>query len=319
MIDEFDNDCGYDFKNIQFKRYKVTSTVIDVTVIQDYYIGFKPYDDYNLNSMKNLEVNESEFRYIYTFNDSSYNDLSMNNSTNRCFSNHISRYKNEFKNNICTLNNVVIYNSLGDITLYKFDDDCKAMSVFSADASTFMNHFGQFSKGNVLFSAHFSQNKFLDNFTSCTIISELSMQENYISEYAQHNTILVKRFSNNDIGTRFTYNTINNFNEEVGFNRIKDYVQNNNITCRFMSNDIGHNFMNNEITSRFATNKVGDNFKNNYCAGIINSDFKVMCQYNTFGSITACTIGSGFRYNTFKKASDANSTTIKNCTFGDYV
>lgn len=72
MIDEFKNDCPYDFKNIQFKRYKCSGINMD-----NAYLGIKALW-YNKNTEKVANhpdhstlytiADENDFRWYYTFN-----------------------------------------------------------------------------------------------------------------------------------------------------------------------------------------------------------------------------------------------------------
>ena len=62
MIDEWQNDCPYDFKNVQFKRYKATalSEVLEEAIDGQYYA-------YN-GDMRNVEIeDEEDFVWAYTF------------------------------------------------------------------------------------------------------------------------------------------------------------------------------------------------------------------------------------------------------------
>ena len=62
MIDEWQNDCPYDFKNVQFKRYKATALneVINESINGQYYA-------YN-GEMMNVEIaNKEDFVWAYTF------------------------------------------------------------------------------------------------------------------------------------------------------------------------------------------------------------------------------------------------------------
>ena len=62
MIDEWQNDCPYDFKNVQFKRYKATamSEVLEEAIDGQYYA-------YN-GDMMNVEIeDEEDFVWAYTF------------------------------------------------------------------------------------------------------------------------------------------------------------------------------------------------------------------------------------------------------------
>ena len=63
MIDEWQNDCPYDFKNVQFKRYRVTnnSTNGELSDLNGTYIGYN-------GDMTGLSIpNTSDFIWAYTF------------------------------------------------------------------------------------------------------------------------------------------------------------------------------------------------------------------------------------------------------------
>lgn len=59
MIDEWNNDCPYDFKNIQFKRYKITSSISSSLV--------GTYLATEANSDTDLEIDNNNSKMFYTF------------------------------------------------------------------------------------------------------------------------------------------------------------------------------------------------------------------------------------------------------------
>lgn len=59
MIDEWNNDCPYDFKNIQFKRYKITSS--NSSSLVGSYLATKAISDIG------LEIDNTDYRVFYTF------------------------------------------------------------------------------------------------------------------------------------------------------------------------------------------------------------------------------------------------------------
>ncbi len=59
MKDEFGNECGYDFKNIMFKRYKVLASEEATNSLDGKYVGFVG----NMSGIRSLEV----YCYCYTF------------------------------------------------------------------------------------------------------------------------------------------------------------------------------------------------------------------------------------------------------------
>ena len=59
MIDEWNNDCPYDFKNIQFKRYKITKSKSSSLV--GTYLATESISNIG------LEVDDNDYKMFYTF------------------------------------------------------------------------------------------------------------------------------------------------------------------------------------------------------------------------------------------------------------
>ena len=59
MIDEWNNDCPYDFKNIQFKRYKITNA--NQSDLVGTYLGLKE------NNATSIEIDANDNIWCYTF------------------------------------------------------------------------------------------------------------------------------------------------------------------------------------------------------------------------------------------------------------
>ena len=75
MKDEFDNVCHYDFKNIQFARYKVTACA-NCTSLVGMYVGTINFGGTTILSSR-MTIDTSDVRYYYTF-DCCGTDYSMN-------------------------------------------------------------------------------------------------------------------------------------------------------------------------------------------------------------------------------------------------
>ena len=67
MKDEFGNEAPYDFKNVLLKRYKITSSPGALGIV----------DTYGL-AVGNIEVDESDEMWCYTFNGADYADFGLN-------------------------------------------------------------------------------------------------------------------------------------------------------------------------------------------------------------------------------------------------
>lgn len=88
MIDEFGNNIPYDFKNIQFKRYKITGTTDDR---QNAFIG----KYYAFNGSYGVTYDANDFNWYYTCCDTNGNDLSIQNVNDHNWDN--CRYTKEVK------------------------------------------------------------------------------------------------------------------------------------------------------------------------------------------------------------------------------
>ena len=92
MIDEFNNDIPYDFKNIQFKRYKITSSV------QGDLVG-----KYATPDAVDVTVDDSTPYWCYTFSTDSLEDVSLDGYSNLVYNNIIPK----FHYGLSLLNNIV--------------------------------------------------------------------------------------------------------------------------------------------------------------------------------------------------------------------
>ena len=84
MKDEFGNECPYDFKNIQFKRYKITSSTAPTDLV----------GKYATSNAYNVTVNTSTTYWCYTFSTTSLKDASLDGYSNNVYNNIIPKYKN---------------------------------------------------------------------------------------------------------------------------------------------------------------------------------------------------------------------------------
>ena len=65
MKDEFNNECHYDFKNIQFARYKVTACA-NCTSLVNKYVGVKDFSG-NAILTNRMTIDDNDYKYFYTF------------------------------------------------------------------------------------------------------------------------------------------------------------------------------------------------------------------------------------------------------------
>ena len=168
MKDEWNNECPYDFKNIQFKRWEVTAYSAVPSLVVDgednyygYYYGAKGLDDNNVLSNATYGSNSGWF-YTFALKDlasSEWYDYTVVNSLGLksdeeneivCYGNKIKEVKDEYnsgKGEIpIMLNNIVFFNCYTDLsdTSYAEDySDCFYNTFGNdCDSNTFGNSCG---------------------------------------------------------------------------------------------------------------------------------------------------------------------------------
>ena len=239
MKDEFGNVAPYDFKNIQFARYKITAVEnSNINSLVGMYLGFKSVDSPSSVYPSGTTVqNTAVYRYTFcrlsgtTSYDISVAQYGQNNFY--CHGNIIRPYFNGKK---MYLPNFVLGGD-GFDSLYgnEFGENCRDFSAYRA---CYNNHVGNEAR-------------------ICSIGQ--SFNNNTIGLYFQYNTI-GQSFSDNTIGNYFNYNTIGNdfYNNSIGNNAYYNTIGNS-----FQSNSIGNNFRYNSIGQSFGGNTIGEWFNNN--------------------------------------------------------
>ena len=271
MIDELGNDCPYDFKNVQFKRYAVEdkSPNGELADLKGTYIGYN-------SDMQGLNIpNKDDFIWMYTFSlykENEYIDYSSN-----ClygpFTNDIG-YFNSPKKGQCVyntlsntygsvdidgqfyvsliLNNIVL---ISEITSFGFPDE---MMYNTFDIANFnmtlkdspeKNKFGNKCYNNI---AGGMFNSFGNNCTNNSL-------------YFCHN---------NTFGNRCVYNLLGYYCEN---NTFGNNCENNTFVTGCSSNTFGNDCYSNTFGNYCHSNTFG-----NYCS---NNTFGNYCYENTFGNI----------------------------------
>lgn len=303
MKDESNNECTYDFKNIQFKRWKVDD---EHTYFTDKYVGFA-----NMSDPLQLSVpDEDDFIWCYTFS-SSWNggeqdDMSIVEQNGV----HDNIFLNNINNDSVLSNNVMFGNNNYNNT---FNYGCN-INTFGPNCDT--NVIGANFNNNIIgttFKANdilndFAVNKIMANFKINIILN--TFQNNIILDDFRSNVIL-GGCSHNIIGSTSYYNKIErdfSYNEiGNGFcsNSIKYSCRNNEIGKDFKFNDIGINFQANDIDDYFQNNVIGSDFKNNTTSNNV--------EHNTIGNLcTHNNIFSGFKYNTVQNKFEYNDISGNN-------
>ena len=288
MIDEFNNDIPYDFKNIQFLRKFDSDKGLWSTV---------PTDNTGVP--------------CYTFSSSgnsattSFTDMSLL-ASNRIYSNSIGNYVNNNKqtlNNNCFFGSSCYSNSFG-INCYNnsFGKGCDSNILGN---NCYSNSFGSNcdgnSFGNNCYSNIFGNNCYSNSFGSrCYLNSFISSCfRNTFGNYCYRNT-----FGNNCGSNTFENNCVSNtFGNDCSSNTFGNNYQNNTFGNDCSSNTFGNICLFNSFGSNCSSNSFG-----NDC--LFNS-FGNNCDGNSFGS----------RCNNIKFASDSSASTkyhfYQNNHFGD--
>ena len=281
MIDEWNNDCPYDFKNIQFKRFAVTkydrvsSLVVDNE--ENYYRYYYGALDFDGNRVISATYGE-DFVWVYTFAlkdlaTEAWHDYTILNSIGlktdesvniTCHSNIIKEYRNEYLGEngekAIWLNNIVFLNCYTDISSPDYSEDYSR-----CNNNTFGNNCANNTFGN-----YCTSNTFGNNFANNSFGNEC--QNNSFGNECQNNS-----FGNYCIDSSFgnscTNNTFGNYCTNNTFG--------NNCTSNTFGNDCTNNTFGNSCTNNTFGNSCNNNTFGNYCN---SNTFSNDCDNNTFGN-----------------------------------
>ena len=292
MIDEFDNDIPYDFKNIQFKHPN------DTTTYPHYYYTFAS-DNIEDNTDCSLNINIPCMCYSNTIR----NTISMEDIAESpmmlnqiifigaiCFCNSFGNFC--FGN---SFGSECISNSFGNLfSNNSFGSDC-SNNTFRVACT--VNTFGDGCRENI-FGNGYHNNTFGNNCQSNTFGNDC--QGNTFGGGCQSNT-----FGNdcvdNTIGNNYQSNT---FGNDCTNNTIGDNFQSNTL-----GNDCGGNTFGNDCANNSFGNGCYDNTFGNDCA---NNSFGNGCYDNTFGNSCYNNIfGNECQYIKFASDSSGSATKYK--------
>lgn len=278
MVDEFGNDVPYDFKNILFKRYKI-SACEKVPDLVDWYLGIQNISHYT--------TDVEDFIWCYTFTwINENNEIEDCSIVGQTIPSDEQQYPGVFGNIIKACSAECFYPeepesagfALNDIVIQATYEDEGGTSY-----GTYGNTFGHNCYSNTLGGNGCYNNTFGNNCSSNTFGSDCTC-----------NT--------------FHHNCYNNcLGSGCGNNIVEDSFDDNIIDSSFSSNTIGNNFSSNIIgrgsTYNIFGNSTHHNTFGNYCNYNI---FGNNCSNNTFGSnCSNNTFGSNCAYNQFGNASYA--------------
>ena len=340
MIDEFNNDVPYDFKNIQFKRYAVTNVTstkltsdalnyLKSTLVKDsngglYFATKDSYDHFvpwDTNGAS-YEIDENDSNWYYTFQGISSNDGSTINKmydltvetfklTDECITDigmeHI-RTKDycienkieQFNEGIQILNNIVFIGGLS----YCYQNDYLYWAYNTS--SIFGNRFDVNCNSNT-FRNNCYDNTFGNSFQANTFGN--SCYYNTFGNDCYRNT-----FGNNCYGNTFGSSCYGNtFGNDCYSNTFGNSCYYNTVGNNCSSNTFGNNCYSNSLGDDCNTNSFGNNCNTNSFGNYFYSNsFGNNCYSNSFGnSNDNNAFGNDCNFNSFGNNCGSNS-------FGNY-
>ena len=352
MKDEYDNECPYDFKNIQFKRYAVTN-VTSTKLTSD-----------ALNNLKSILVKDSNGGLYFATKDSNGNFVPSNaDGASYEINENDSNWYYTFQG-ISSADGSTI-NKMYDLTVetFKLTDEC-IFSLEGEDSGADTEDYCRENKIEQLNQEYFGDGIYYKGrqiLNNIVFIGSLNYcYYNEEGSYWEYNTASIygNRFgvncNSNTFGNNFRYNTFGNncyyntFGNNCYYNTFGNNCYYNTFGNNCYSNILGNNcnfntFGNYCYWNTFGNDCYSNTFGNLCYSNILGNDFQVNtfgndCKYNTFGNNCSSntfgdycyyntfgnycfrnTFGNYFRYNTFgnncsdiKLASDASATTKYN-------
>ena len=313
IIDENNNECSYDFKNIMFKRpltngyydrdsgvdtWVYTFTWVDENIdIQDLSIVGQTLTDYEgkltgiygnkikscsaysyIDSESMYALNDNVFISNYSYDSGYYYGCYLNTFGNNCYSNTFG-YEcsmNTFGNNCYS--NTFVNNCYSNT----FGNRCYS--------NTFENRCYSNTFGDECHSNTFDNYCYSNTFGYCC-------QSNTFGKYGYSNT-----FGNRCSGNTLGYSSyLNTFGDGCSMNTFGDYYTSNTLGINCSSNTFGINCYSNTFENQCSSNTFGDNcYSNTFGSDCPSNTFGYECSYNTFGiNCSYNTLGNQCSYNTF--------------------
>ena len=288
MVDEWNNDCPYDFKNIMFKRFLVGGDG-NLAALDAKYLGFDSEE-----APRGMTIDASDFIWCYTFSalddnvsDASLNELEFNENDyapNYCTSNIIkecffSMFVDGNSNVALKLNNIAFINDAVYDGLFSFNsqpygneigENCKDITFLG---NSFANRIGEFCY-KLTFGNSCNSNTFGNSCNSNTFGN--GFQWNTFGNNCYYNSF-GNGFQWNTFGNSCSYNTFGN-------------------SCN--SNTFGNSCYENTFGNDCSNNTFGnDCYYNSFGNGCSNNTFGNNCYYNSFGNYCQrLSVFDGVRY-----------------------
>ena len=302
MKDEWGNECPYDFKNIQFKRYAVTATAVQEKEFMIYEQGSQDIKYACGTSLDGCTVDSENSAYYYTFSyvlqTGDVQDLTIVGN----------KLRPDYEDN-CVQNKMGIYipsNYEGDIKLHLSNNVCVTTELWYIDNDDVLsysyNTFGNNCNSNT-FGNHCYHN-----------ILGIGCYHNTFGTYCVSNTF-GNYCSSNTFGNGCNYNTFGNdcgfitFGNDCYHNTFGNSCSSNTFGTYCVSNTFGNSFSSNTFGNDCVSNTFGNNCNNN--------TFSTYCNYNTFGNeCYSNTLFQYARYNIFENG--VHYVALTSTTQGNY-
>jgi len=285
MKDEWNNECPYDFKNIQFKRYKITACINSPDLVGLYGIT---------DNGGKYTVDSSNPYWTYTFcmidtNDDTPHDVTVEQDAyfsdeGYCYKNHDNVFKPYYYDD---------YDREPILELMSLPNNCM---VTDTDICCIEDEYGEFYG--------FYKNKF---------------------EGGCHNNTFGNTFQSNTFGNDCGNNTFGNncgsntFGNDCYRNTFGNDCYSNTFGNNCWNNTFGNGVYNNTFGNTFQSNTFGNNcYSNTFGNDCYSNTFGNNCNYNQFGN--DCwnnTFGNNCGSNTF--GNDCwNNTFGNNCNYNQF-
>ena len=299
MIDEWNNDCPYDFKNIQFKRYAVT----DVT-------STKLTSD-ALNDLKNILVKNNNSGLYFATKDSYEHFVPSNvDGTLYQIDENDSKWYYTFQG--ISSDDGSTINKMYDLTIetFKLTDECISFlknNNSGADAEDYCreNKIEQLNQEYFVNNIYYKGRQLLNNIVFIGGLNYCYQNEDSYWKY-KTSSIYGNRFGLNCNSNTFGNDCYSNtFGNSCYDNTFGNHCYENTFGNSCYENTFGNTCYRNTVRNYFRHNTVGNNCWYN--------TFGNYCYENTFGNYSRYnTFGNYFRYNTF-------GNYIQESQFGDGV
>ncbi len=304
LIDEWGNDYPYDFKNVQFKRYKVTDSR---SRINDLYLGYAGM------SLSYLTNNSSDYKWCYTFNalpmlDDGSKDYDYNNMTDASLNTSYvdpdgggyahpillcNDHKIEPYNVTSTIDNTqYVVQTLNNIVQWSKEKYFSDNDTYEMEHSA-RNVFGINAYNISLWGA-------IANTFGCAchdLVAGGGFTSNTFGNYCRYNSF-GNDCNSNSFGNNCWYNS---FGNDCNSNTFGNYCRYNSFGNSCWYNSFGNDCNSNSFGNYCNSNTFGDScWYNSFGNNCWYNSFGNDCNSNTFGDdCNSNSFGNYCRYNSF--------------------